>query len=187
MQVLKKKKSGIPILTRWRQIWLVTMRMWVCSLALLSGLSIWHCCELWCKLQTWLGSCVAMAVWLWHRPAPVAPIWPLVWERSCATGYKQKKKKISADMEWFPGYVVRWKKKKKKKKAACKSVQSILFFFFSHGCMQGLWKFPCQGLNPNWSCDLCHSCSNLDPLTHWSQLGIKPVLLQLPKVLQSDS
>ena len=23
---------------------------------------IWHCCELWCRLQTWLGSQVAVAV-----------------------------------------------------------------------------------------------------------------------------
>lgn len=30
--------------------------------ALLSGLRIWHCCELWCSLQTWLGFCVAVAV-----------------------------------------------------------------------------------------------------------------------------
>ena len=39
-----------------------TMRLWVWSLALLSGLRIQHCCELWC------------------RPAAVAPIWPLAWE-----------------------------------------------------------------------------------------------------------
>ena len=29
---------------------------------LLSGLRIWHCCELWCRLQMRLGSYVAMAV-----------------------------------------------------------------------------------------------------------------------------
>ena len=38
----------------WTQ--LVSMRMRVRSLALLSGLRIWHCHELWCKLQTQLGS-----------------------------------------------------------------------------------------------------------------------------------
>ena len=27
------------------------MRMWVQSLVLLSGIRVWHCCELWCKLQ----------------------------------------------------------------------------------------------------------------------------------------
>ena len=37
------------------------MRLRVRSLALLSGLRIWHCHELWCRLQTRLGSCVAVA------------------------------------------------------------------------------------------------------------------------------
>ena len=34
----------------------------VWSLALLSGLRIWHCLELWCGLQTWLASGIAVAV-----------------------------------------------------------------------------------------------------------------------------
>uniref|UniRef100_A0A8D0PEZ7 Leucine rich repeats and calponin homology domain containing 1 n=1 Tax=Sus scrofa TaxID=9823 RepID=A0A8D0PEZ7_PIG len=38
------------------------MRIRVRSLASLSGLRIPHCLELWCRLQTQLGSCVAMAV-----------------------------------------------------------------------------------------------------------------------------
>ena len=36
--------------------------MWVQSVALLSGLTIRRCHELWCRLQSWLGSGVAMAV-----------------------------------------------------------------------------------------------------------------------------
>ena len=28
----------------------------------ISGLRIWHCCELWCRLQMWLRSHIAMAV-----------------------------------------------------------------------------------------------------------------------------
>ena len=32
------------------------------SIPSLYGLRIQHCCELWCRLQTWLRSCVAMAV-----------------------------------------------------------------------------------------------------------------------------
>ena len=31
-------------------------------LALLSGLRIQHCRELWCRLQTWLGSRIAVAL-----------------------------------------------------------------------------------------------------------------------------
>ena len=38
------------------------MRMQVRSLASLSGLRILHCCELWCRSQTQLGSGVAVAV-----------------------------------------------------------------------------------------------------------------------------
>ena len=41
---------------------LVSMKMQVWSLALVSGLRIQHCCELWCRSQIWLGSCVAEAV-----------------------------------------------------------------------------------------------------------------------------
>ena len=50
------------------------MRLWVQSLASLSGLRIWSCCELWC------------------RPAAVAPIWPLAWELPYATGAALKRK-----------------------------------------------------------------------------------------------
>ena len=39
-----------------------TMRLLVRSLALLSGLRIRHCCELWCRLQMQLGYRVAVAV-----------------------------------------------------------------------------------------------------------------------------
>ena len=49
-------------MAQWKRIGLVTMRLCVHSLASLSGLRIWDCCELWYKLQTWLGSCVAVAV-----------------------------------------------------------------------------------------------------------------------------
>ena len=38
---------------------------------------IWHLCELQCRSQRWLG---ALLLWLWHRPAATAPIWPLAWE-----------------------------------------------------------------------------------------------------------
>ena len=38
------------------------MRMWLRSLASLSGSGIRLCCELWCKSHTWLGSFIAVAV-----------------------------------------------------------------------------------------------------------------------------
>ena len=46
-----------------KRIPLGTMKLWVQSLAFLSGLRIWHCCELWCRSQTrWLVSCISVAV-----------------------------------------------------------------------------------------------------------------------------
>ena len=38
------------------------MRMWLQSLASLSGFKIWHCSELWYRSQTQLGSLIAVAV-----------------------------------------------------------------------------------------------------------------------------
>ena len=70
--------------------------MHVQSLALLSGLRIQRCHELWCRLQTRLGSRVAVA--LWHRPVATAPIGPLAWEPPYAAGAAQeiaKKDKIN--------------------------------------------------------------------------------------------
>ena len=53
---------GLPVVAQWKWIWLVSMRMQVQSLASLSGLRIWCCCELWCRSQMWLRSGVAVAV-----------------------------------------------------------------------------------------------------------------------------
>ena len=47
---------GVPSVAQWSK------RMWVLSLASLRGLRIWNCCELWCKSQMKLGSCVAVAM-----------------------------------------------------------------------------------------------------------------------------
>ena len=45
-----------------KQMQLVSMRIQVQSLASLSRLEMWHCHELWCRLQTWLRSCIAVVV-----------------------------------------------------------------------------------------------------------------------------
>ena len=58
----QNSKHGVPIVAQWKQIWLVTMRLRVRTLALLSGLRIRHCHELWCRSQAWLGSCIAVVV-----------------------------------------------------------------------------------------------------------------------------
>jgi len=74
-----------------KRIRLGTMRLQVRSLALLSGLRIWRCRELWCRLDL-----VLLLLWLWCRPAAVALIQPLPWETPYAEGaaLKSKKKKI---------------------------------------------------------------------------------------------
>ena len=49
-------------MAQWKGIRLGTMRLWVRSLAPLSGLRIWHCRELWYRLQMRLGSGIAVAL-----------------------------------------------------------------------------------------------------------------------------
>ena len=61
--------TGIPLVAQGKQIRLGTMKLQVWSVASLSGLRNRHCRELWCGLQTWLGSGVAVAVLLDRPPA----------------------------------------------------------------------------------------------------------------------
>ena len=72
--LIRIRSLGVPVMAQWKRIWLGTTRFRVQSLASLSGFRIWHCCELWCRPQTWLGSGVAVA------PTAVAPIRPLAWD-----------------------------------------------------------------------------------------------------------
>ena len=72
---------GVPIVAQWKQIWLVSMRTQVRSLASLSGLRIPHCHELWCRLKTDLA-----LLWLWYRQAATVLIRPLAWELPYAMG-----------------------------------------------------------------------------------------------------
>ena len=59
---IRTYKWGDPDAAQQKQIGLVSMRMQVRSLACLRGLRIWHCCELWCRLQTQLRSGIAVDV-----------------------------------------------------------------------------------------------------------------------------
>ena len=106
------------------------MRMQVQSLASLSGLRIRHCCELWYRLQTRLGS---VLLWLWYRQAAAAPIQPLAWEPPCAVGavLKSQKKKEKGLASVQNARANLKKKKKKKERSAyshynfCKSLSCI--------------------------------------------------------------
>ena len=66
------------------------MKLRVQSLASLSMLMIWRCCELWCRSWTRLRS---MCLLLWGKPAAVALISPLAWEPPYAASAALKKKK----------------------------------------------------------------------------------------------
>ena len=50
---------------------LVSIRMWVGSLALLSGLRNWCCHELRCRSHTWLGSTAPIQLLAWELPYAV--------------------------------------------------------------------------------------------------------------------
>ena len=62
MSYLNVLDIGVPIMAQQKQIPLGTMRLQVRSLASLSGLRIRRCHELWCRSQTQLRSCIAVAV-----------------------------------------------------------------------------------------------------------------------------
>ena len=85
---------GVPIVAQWKRIRLGTMRWRVQSLASLSGLRIWLLLCAGCRLQTWLGSGVAVAVvWAGSCSSDETP----AWEAPCAMSVDQeaegKKKK----------------------------------------------------------------------------------------------
>ena len=65
-------------------------------------------------------------------------------------------------------------------KIICKYLLGVfcLFVLFCYGCTCGMWKFSGQGSNLSHSCDLCHSCSNTESLTHCAGLGTEPMLHQ---------
>ena len=83
---IQKIEGGAPVLAQRKQFWLAFTRTQVQSLASISGLKIPHCCELWCSLQIWLGSLVAVA-----KLAAAARIRPLAWELPYAAGAALKR------------------------------------------------------------------------------------------------
>ena len=87
---LKMEIREFLLRLRGLRIWLVSMRLLVQSLALLSGLRIHHSHELCCWLQT---RCLdPMSLWLWYKPAAAALIRPLAWDLPYVTGSALKSK-----------------------------------------------------------------------------------------------
>ena len=103
-------------MAQWKRIQLVSMRMWLRSLASLSGSGIRPCRKLWCRSQTRLRSCVAMAVavasscntsWINSTPS-------LGTSTCLALKNKQTKKVYACEMtkllsaHWVQPFVKRW-------------------------------------------------------------------------------
>ena len=90
------------------------MKMQVLSLASLSGLRIWLCCELW-YIGHRPGSDLVL-LWLWHNPAAAAPIHPLAWEHLYAVvvvALKRPKKKKKKERERKREWSQLWERSKK--------------------------------------------------------------------------
>ena len=77
---------------------IVSARLRVQFLALLSGLQIQCCCKLWHRSQMWLRSGVAVAV-AWA--SAVAPIGPLVQELPYVAGAAMTKKRKKSTPTWL--------------------------------------------------------------------------------------
>ena len=97
------------------------MRLRVRSLAVLSGIRIWRCRELWYRSDPEL-------LWLWHRPAATAPVRPLAWELPYAAGSsprKGKKKKEKEKKKKFRTYHTAGVAKKQNKQK--KEIQNLSY------------------------------------------------------------
>ena len=120
--------------------------MWVQSLALLIGLRIRHCCELWRRLQTRLGPPL---LWLWCRLVATAPIQPLVWEPPYAMGVVLKRKRQKSKGRKEERKKERWKegRKERKREKGRKKTKLLLLRDLSVSCDAGsrMWG-PLRGL-----------------------------------------
>ena len=105
------------------------MRLWVLSLASLSGLRIQHC-RVSCGVDRRCGS-DPMLLWLWHRPVATAPISPLAWEPPYASGAALEKTK-------------RQKKRRKGKKRKSKLILLWKYISWHERCFQRFYENFCQ-------------------------------------------
>ena len=112
-------------------------------------------------------------LWLWHKLAAVALIWPLAWEPPYAAGValektKKKKKKdiiLGSRNKKFQFFYYR----------LCISLRIVGFClfvcFYFFGCTHSIYKLPGQWLNLSCSYDLQHSCSNARSFIHCTTAG----------------
>ena len=84
-----KMDVGVPVVAQWQCTQLISTRMQVPSLALLSGLRMQRCHEL-CPDHR--HSLDLVWLWLWRRPAAAALIRSLAWELPYVTPAALKSK-----------------------------------------------------------------------------------------------
>ena len=155
------------------------MRIWVWSLALLSGLRIWCCNNHRCSSDPVLPQ-------LWYRPEAATLVRPLAQELPHDARVAVKRGKIRKKER---------KKERKQKKGDTSfclthweySLSFSFFLSFFKGCTHGIWKFPGQGLKPSSSCTYATTVITSDPLTHCTRPGTEPAPLQQPEQLILDS
>ena len=98
------RSPGVPIVAQWKQIQLVSKRMWVWPLALLSGLRIRCCLEPWCRSQTLIRYGIAVAVV--QACIYSSDSTPSLRTSICRTCSPKKKKKIVSPIGLFPSFLV---------------------------------------------------------------------------------
>ena len=162
-------------MVQWKQIRLGTMRLWVRSLVLLRGLTIWRCRELWCRSQTQLGSRVAMAVV--QAISCSSDLTPslgtsegVVLKKQTKTKNKQTKnnseKYQDLILQLLPSLIIYALhleiKLYKLNLQASLSFFSFLFFFFwsSQGRTRSIQRFSGEGSNRSLSCGPTYSHIN---------------------------
>ena len=96
---LLRCQPGVPTAAQRKQTQLESGRMWVQSPAPLSGLRI--CFAVSCDVGHRHGSDLAL-LWLWCRPAAVAPIGPLTWELSYTEGAARKSRERKKKSQLIP-------------------------------------------------------------------------------------
>ena len=60
--MVKNQSSGVPVVAQWLTNPTTNKEAAGSIPGLASGLRIWHCRELWCRLQMWLGFGIPEAV-----------------------------------------------------------------------------------------------------------------------------
>ena len=94
--LVKSVRQGVPIVVQQVKNPTLSVRTRVRSLASLSGLRIWRCCQLWRRSQMQLGSSVT---WLWHMSAAVVWIPPEAWECLHAASVALKRKRSDRERQ----------------------------------------------------------------------------------------